>query len=346
VAQAQSGQYGGSYGGPAGPTPTAGGAALLMWDQCGGEGGSCKQAGACVDGPYPGKACPAGASCQKQSNWYYQCLPTSSAAGGPTASTPAVGDLKLWDQCGGEGGNCKQAGACVDGPYPGKACPAGASCQKQNNWYYQCLPAGSTPSATPSATPTPTPTPSATPSAATPAASSPSPSPQLKLWDQCGGEGGSCKEAGTCVNGPYPGRSCPSGSSCLKQSNWYYQCLPTDGYTCIPADGNAPGGPGGSQFTLNWWDQCGGMGGNCNNYGACADNAYASYACPSGTSCQRQNQWVGGWGAAGGGCGRGGRSPRCTSLFGARHRGGWRPLETRQSPFILHRRSNSPRTCG
>jgi hypothetical protein len=123
---------------------------------------------------------------------------------------------------------------------------------------------------------------------------------QLRLWGQCGGQGGSCKEAGAgaCVDGPYPGKSCPAGSSCLKQSNWYYQCLPSEGYTCIPTDGKAPGGPGGSQFTLNWWDQCGGMGGNCNNY-QCVDNAYANYACPSGTSCQRQNQWVSGRGAAG-----------------------------------------------
>jgi hypothetical protein len=177
---------------------------------------------------------------------------------------------------------------------------------------------------------------------------------QLKLWDQCGGQGGNCKEAGAgaCVDGPIPGQSCPSGSSCLKQSNWYYQCLPTEGYTCIPTNGNSPGAPqgstGGAQYTLGWWDQCGGMGGNCNSYGQCADSVFASYACPSGgwglldraalgklegrasqggrrplsvhaelapepslpppdhpsagTSCQRQNQWVSGWGAAGGGC--------------------------------------------
>ncbi len=50
----------------------------------------------------------------------------------------------------------------------------------------------------------------------------------LKLWGQCGGQGGNCKEAGgACVDGPVPGSSCPTGSSCLKQSNWYYQCLPT-----------------------------------------------------------------------------------------------------------------------
>ena len=66
---------------------------------------------------------------------------------------------------------------------------------------------------------------------------------ELKLWDQCGGEGGNCKTAGTCLNGPFPGKTCPSGSSCLKQSNWYFQCLPTEGYTCIPAAGNVPGAP-------------------------------------------------------------------------------------------------------
>jgi hypothetical protein len=63
-----------------------------------------------------------------------------------------------------------------------------------------------------------------------------------------------------------------------------------DGYTCIPTDGNVAGS--GSQFTLGWWDQCGGMGGNCNSYRQCADSAFANYACPSGTSCQRQSQWV------------------------------------------------------
>jgi hypothetical protein len=117
---------------------------------------------------------------------------------------------------------------------------------------------------------------------------------QLKLWDQCGGQGGNCKEAGECVDGPFAGKACPSASSCLKQSNWYYQCLPTEGYTCIPTNGNSPGAPsgstGGAQYTLGWWDQCGGMGGNCAGY-QCLDGWYPNYACPSGTSCQRQNQW-------------------------------------------------------
>jgi hypothetical protein len=81
------------------------------------------------------------------------------------------------------------------------------------------------------------------------------------------------------VNALFPGKSCPTGSTCLKQSQWYYQCLPTEGYTCIPTDGKMSGG--GAQYTLSMWDQCGGMGGNCKNY-QCVDGAYANYACPSG----------------------------------------------------------------
>jgi hypothetical protein len=87
------------------------------------------------------------------------------------------------------------------------------------------------------------------------------------------------------VDGPWPGASCPARSSCLKQSKFYYQCLPTDGYTCIPASGDTgdapPGGTGAPQLTLGWWDQCGGLGGDCAQYG-CQDGLFANYACPSG----------------------------------------------------------------
>jgi hypothetical protein len=62
----------------------------------------------------------------------------------PTAGTAATAaQLVLWDQCGGVGGSCQGLGACVDGPYPGKACPPGASCQRQSEWYWQCHPADS-----------------------------------------------------------------------------------------------------------------------------------------------------------------------------------------------------------
>jgi hypothetical protein len=37
---------------------------------------------------------------------------------------------------------------------------------------------------------------------------------------------------------------------------------------------STPGSSGGAQQSLRMWDQCGGMGGNCQNY-QCADGAYA-----------------------------------------------------------------------
>ena len=72
------------------------------------------------------------------------CIRCEHARAFPSAGiAAATAQLALWDQCGGMGGNCKEAGACVDGPYPSKACSTNASCQRQDEWYWQCLPAGS-----------------------------------------------------------------------------------------------------------------------------------------------------------------------------------------------------------
>jgi hypothetical protein len=40
---------------------------IATYAQCGGSGGSCAQASACVDGPFPGTACEAGSTCQRAS---------------------------------------------------------------------------------------------------------------------------------------------------------------------------------------------------------------------------------------------------------------------------------------
>ena len=232
---------------------------LKLWDQCGGEGGNCKQGGTCVNGPFPGKTCPAGSSCLKQSNWYFQCLPTEGytcipAAGNtPGAPAGATGGaqytLKVWDQCGGMGGNC--AGyQCLDGAYPNYACPAGTSCQRQNQWYSQCLPgSGGSWSGSGSG------------SAST-----------LNLWDQCGGKGGNCASY-TCVDGAYPGQSCPAGSTCQRLHEWYSQCRPggTSYGTC-------------DQVKL--WDQCGGLSSR-----AGANATDGSVCCPAGTTCNYYNIW-------------------------------------------------------
>jgi hypothetical protein len=185
-------------------TPT-GSQVLQPWDQCGGQICATAPAGItiqdCVDGPYSGLTCPLGYTCQRETQWYWQCrlpqgpgpAPSGSTPGstttgitpsqqGPTGSTPgstATGItpsqqgptgttpgstttgitpsqqgptgisqiLGPWQQCGGE--SCAKAGFdssildCRDGPYSGLWCPGGFSCQRGNQWYWQCRPASS-----------------------------------------------------------------------------------------------------------------------------------------------------------------------------------------------------------
>jgi hypothetical protein len=76
---------------------------------------------------------------------YYQCLPGGGggpAAGGSGSSGGAGSTLRVWDQCGGKGGNCAQY-TCLDGLWPGQSCPAGTSCVRLHEFYSQCRTAGS-----------------------------------------------------------------------------------------------------------------------------------------------------------------------------------------------------------
>jgi hypothetical protein len=94
----------------------------------------------------------------------------------------------------------------------------------------------------------------------------------LNLWDQCGGKGGNCAQF-TCIDGLYPGQSCPAGSSCQRLHEWYSQCRPggTSYGTC-------------EQVAL--WDQCGGKSSK-----AGANATDASICCPAGTTCNFYNDW-------------------------------------------------------
>ncbi|TFK33327.1 carbohydrate esterase family 15 protein [Crucibulum laeve] len=67
---------------------------------------------------------------------------------------PAFAQQPLYAQCGGIGWN------------DGTSCVSGATCNKLNDWFSQCLPGSAPPATTP--TPTPTPTPTSTPPASTP----------------------------------------------------------------------------------------------------------------------------------------------------------------------------------
>jgi hypothetical protein len=233
--------------------------ALGVWDQCGGKGGSCQVYGACTDDTYPNTTCPAGTTCQRQGEWSRQCL--------PDAAYQSTG-LKWWAQCGGKGGECARLGpsACLDQLFAGQACPAGTACQRHSDWYHQCMPQASAGSS-------------------------------LSVWDQCGGKGGNCGGF-SCADQQYPGYSCPSGSSCVRQSEWYRQCMPgstsgASGGSTSSIDNNngvSKSSSASSSAGIPVWQQCGGLGGMCSSAG-CLDGPFPGQSCSDGNACSRVNQW-------------------------------------------------------
>jgi hypothetical protein len=107
------------------PTPSA--SQADAWAQCGGND---------YNGP---TECIAGHYCNRQSEWYSQCVPGSSSNPAPSPATtpapsPASGGASsgsqadAWAQCGGNG---------YSGP---TECIAGHSCNRQSEWYSQCVP--------------------------------------------------------------------------------------------------------------------------------------------------------------------------------------------------------------
>jgi hypothetical protein len=120
-----------------------------VWGACGGLSSTPAQQNTAD----PAFCCASGTTCTYLDDYYWQCLPPAaggggggstgdtggSSGGGGSSTGSGGGGLKIWDQCGGMGGNCNSYG-CVDGPYSGASCPAGAVCQRSSSWYYQCLP--------------------------------------------------------------------------------------------------------------------------------------------------------------------------------------------------------------
>jgi hypothetical protein len=43
----------------------------------------------------------------------------------------------------------------------------------------------------------------------------------LQLWSQCGGKGGECAKLGACADAVFGAASCPPGSTCHRQSEWW-----------------------------------------------------------------------------------------------------------------------------
>jgi hypothetical protein len=235
---------------------------LKLWDQCGGKSGA--PAGVVgVDGPWAGYKCGTGIglSCCRQNEWYYQCLaectvaPVASPAVTTTPSpavtvtpspavtvtpspavtvtpSPAASTVvQLWGQCGGNGGTIPAGVTPATPVWAGYSCATGLTCCPQSEWYSQCL-TGCTvtpPVVIPSPTPKPidpvvpaSPAPTTTNGPICAAGSCPK-------WAQCGGKGGdsAVRPAGPPVVDAEWGADyvCVAGTTCQRQSEWYYQCL-------------------------------------------------------------------------------------------------------------------------
>ena len=127
--------------------------ALSEFEQCGGAGGNCHSMGegACADAIFAGKGCKEGYECVRQSFFYRQCLKPDvikslgsawvTAGPAPRADCPK-GFVGFQQQCGGSGGSCKEdaklSGECKDAAAPGVCCEPGTTCQRQNEWFWQC----------------------------------------------------------------------------------------------------------------------------------------------------------------------------------------------------------------
>lgn len=131
--------------------PSAG--VFSEFEQCGGAGGNCKSHGdsACVDAVFPGKACKDGFECVRQNFFYRQCLKpdvikTLGSAWITTAPAARAdcpkGFVGFQQQCGGSGGACKEdsklGGECKDAAAAGVCCETGTTCQRVNEYFWQC----------------------------------------------------------------------------------------------------------------------------------------------------------------------------------------------------------------
>ena len=113
--------------------------------------------------------------------------------------------LNLYAQCGGIG-------------YTGSTeCPSGSYCAKTSEWWSACKP-GNRPISTAKPPPKPSTSKSSSDSQIPSSSSSskPKPSELVQLW----GQGGGLSYTGA--------TQCVTGASCLRQSDWYSQCQPTN----------------------------------------------------------------------------------------------------------------------
>ncbi|WIA11041.1 hypothetical protein OEZ85_011194 [Tetradesmus obliquus] len=149
--------------------------------------------------------------------------PSPPPANSPPVATPSPAPqppssscstrLPAWSACGGKGFDCKlPAGKCTDAAWEGHCCASGFTCQRSNEWYWQCR--TGPPSSNRVEQPAPAP---ATACAAV-----------LTEWAGCGGRGTTCpkslQSAGQCADAQWKGYCCAAGLSCKRQSQWWWSC--------------------------------------------------------------------------------------------------------------------------
>ncbi|KAK9808851.1 hypothetical protein WJX72_005064 [[Myrmecia] bisecta] len=128
------------------PMPTLTPAILTEYGQCGGLS-NCPASlleSSCQDNTYPDTRCPTGFYCRRFNEYYWQCIPGSQPDDLPpplVQPPPGVSVLTRYAQCGGQTGDCATYGPafCADSAYPGYACSAGFGCERQNQYYWQCI---------------------------------------------------------------------------------------------------------------------------------------------------------------------------------------------------------------
>ncbi|KAK9835180.1 hypothetical protein WJX81_004039 [Elliptochloris bilobata] len=196
--------------------------------------------GSAIDAPWPTGACGAGGTCLRQSADFWRCVPGGGwdwgGGRGPSHARPqahgalasvlgsGTGTLALYDQC---GGRSNAPDLARDDTWEGYQCPAGTACSRHSEWFWQCLPASKPP-------PPPPPLPPIV-----------DPLNVLAAYDQCGGISGAPTVA-LALDQAWAGSSCPAGTQCARQSQYYWQCLPAS-----PPPPPPPGSAG----------QCGGTAG-------------------------------------------------------------------------------------
>merc|ERR1719313_2926404 len=154
---------------PADPVPGGSLPPVGAWAACGGEStAGCGKDEACFSCTSSG-----GRSymCDRQSQWYWQCIPGTSSTPAPVPAVPApapspAGSKAPWAACGGlSTAGCQKDDNCFSCRSNGRQ---SFGFTRQSEWYWQCAPgAGTAPAPGPGPTP------------ATPATPAPSPQPPV-----------------------------------------------------------------------------------------------------------------------------------------------------------------------